>query len=176
MNGRRPTSTWKIVSLGVQTVTELCHSDDEKISGKHVPFIEGADMSVVRREVLPVAREIWEDLQKPDGFAEFSHDHYMKLWALGDPKIDADWAAVDEAQDTNACLAGVIRKQDHLQRVFVGDSNQRLYAWRGTIDIMKEFPDAETRYLTQSWRFGPAVAEEANRWLEYLDAPLRLRG
>jgi hypothetical protein len=32
------------------------------------------------------------------------------------------------------------------------------------------------RYLTQSFRFGPAVAEEANRWLEYLEAPLRLRG
>src|SRR4051812_9803881 len=46
MNGRRPISTWKIASLGVQTVTKFCHSDDEKISGKHVPFIEGADMSV----------------------------------------------------------------------------------------------------------------------------------
>lgn len=176
MQGRRPISTWKIASLGVQTVIKFCHSADEEIHGGHVPFIEGADMSVLRREVLPVAHDIWADLQKPDGFAEFQHDHYMKLWALGNPVIDADWVAVDEAQDTNACLASVIHKQDHLQRVFVGDSQQRLYAWRGTVDVMKEFPAAEVRYLTQSFRFGDAVAEEANRWLEYLEAPLRLRG
>jgi UvrD-like helicase C-terminal domain len=30
--------------------------------------------------------------------------------------------------------------------------------------------------LSQSFRFGPAVAAEANKWLHVLDAPLRLRG
>jgi hypothetical protein len=44
------------------------------------------------------------------------------------------------------------------------------------VDIMHEFEDAEVRYLTQSFRFGQAVAEEANLWLSYLEAPLRLRG
>jgi superfamily I DNA/RNA helicase len=66
--------------------------------------------------------------------------------------------------------------QDHLQRIFVGDSQQRLFSWRGTVNMMDEFPDAVRRYLTQSWRFGDAVAEEANLWLEYLESPLRLRG
>jgi superfamily I DNA/RNA helicase len=83
---------------------------------------------------------------------------------------------VDESQDTNGVLAGIIRRQDHLQRIFVGDSQQRLFSWRGTVDLMSEFKDAERRYLTQSFRFGDAVADEANLWLEYLDSPLRLRG
>jgi len=173
---RKPISTWKIASLAVQTVTRFCYSDDVEVKGRHVPFVEGADMGVVRREVLPFAREIWDDLQRPQGFAEFTPDHYMKIWALGDPKIEADWLAVDEAQDTNPCLASVVRKQDHLQRVFVGDSQQRLYSWRGSVDVMSEFDQFEVRYLTQSFRFGDAVAEEANRWLDYLEAPLRLRG
>jgi hypothetical protein len=43
---------------------------------------------------------------------------------------------VDESQDTNGVLAGVIRAQDHLQRIFVGDSQQRLFSWRGTVDMM----------------------------------------
>jgi hypothetical protein len=173
---RRPISTWKIASLAVQTVTRFCYSDDEKVKGRHVPWVEGADMDVIRREVLPFAREIWDDLQKPGGFAQFEPDHYMKIWALENPVIEADWLAVDEAQDTNPCLASVIRRQNHLQRVFVGDSQQRLYSWRGSVDIMSEFSEAEVRYLTLSFRFGQAVADEANRWLSYLEAPLRLRG
>jgi superfamily I DNA/RNA helicase len=100
----------------------------------------------------------------------------MKLWSLGNPVLETEFLMVDESQDTNGVLAGVIRKQTHLQRILVGDSQQRLFGWRGTVDMMKEFKDAEVRYLTQSFRFGQAVADEANLWLEYLDAPLRLRG
>jgi hypothetical protein len=130
----------------------------------------------LRAEVLPFAKEIWDDLQKAHGFASFTHDHYMKMWALKNPILEADFMMVDESQDTNGVLAGIIRRQDHLQRIFVGDSQQRLFSWRGTVDMMNEIEDAERRYLTQSFRFGDAVAEEANLWLEYLEAPLRLRG
>ncbi|WP_424533725.1 AAA family ATPase [Sphaerisporangium viridialbum] len=48
-------------------------------------------------------------------------------------------------------------------------------SWRGAVDAMANF-DGVRLTLSQSFRFGPAVAEEANKWLEYLDAPLRLRG
>jgi hypothetical protein len=177
MPNRKPISSWKVASLATQTVTRFCYSADEQIGPQHVPFIEGADMRIVRREVVPWARRVWEDLQQPTGFAEFQPDHYMKIWALGNPVIEADWVAVDESQDTNPCLAHVMRRQDHLQRIFVGDSQQQLYSWRGSVDVMSEFgPKSEVRYLTQSFRFGDAVAEEANRWLDYLDAPIRLRG
>ena len=177
MPNRKPISTWKVASLAMQAVRKFCYSDDQQIGGQHVPFIEGADMPIVRAAVLPYAREIWDDLQLGHGFAEFQPDHYMKIWALGEPVIEAEWLGIDEAQDTNPCLASVARRQDHLQRVFVGDSQQKLFSWRGSVDIMGEFgPSSEVRYLTQSFRFGDAVAEEANRWLEYLQAPLRLRG
>jgi len=41
---------------------------------------------------------------------------------------------------------------------------------------MDDLPEATRLELTGSYRFGPAVAEEANRWLERLESPLRLRG
>jgi hypothetical protein len=170
--GRKAISSWKIASLAVQTVRRFCYSDDDEVQPWHVPWVEGITgehEKSLRKQVLPFAREIWDDLQKGQGFARFEHDHYMKMWALEDPRIDADFLLVDESQDTNGVLAGVIRKQDHLQRVLVGDSQQRLFGWRGSVDIMHEFEDAEVRYLSQSFRFGQAVAEEANLWLSYLE-------
>jgi superfamily I DNA/RNA helicase len=176
---RKALSTWKIASLAVQTVRRFCYSDAEQVKPWHVPRVEGVTGDVeddLRDVVLPYARRIWDDLQQPSGFARFEDDHYLKLWAMGDPRLGADFLFVDESQDTNGVLAGVVRRQNHLQRVLVGDSCQRIFSWRGTVDLMREFSHAEVRYLTLSFRFGPAVAEEANRWLEYLEAPLRLRG
>jgi superfamily I DNA/RNA helicase len=177
--GRKDISTWKIASMAVNAVKRFCYSDAEEIAPWHIERIEGIDGEVereLRAVVLPFAQEIWADLQKASGFAQFNPDHYMKLWALSNPILEADFMMVDESQDTNGVLAGVIRRQDHLQRILVGDSQQRLFSWRGTVDMMSEFEHAEKRQLTQSFRFGDAVAEEANLWLEYLDAPLRLRG
>jgi len=69
----------------------------------------------------------------------------------------------------------VVARQD-AQLVAVGDSAQAIYAWRGTTDFLDRLDTVERVALTQSWRFGPAVAEEANVWLGVFDARLRLRG
>ena len=53
---------------------------------------------------------------------------------------------------------------------------QAIYGWRGAEDAMQSWPAQHRLVLSQSFRFGPAVAEEANKWLELLDAPLRLTG
>ncbi|MGW8396061.1 hypothetical protein ACWGLP_05110 [Streptomyces lydicus] len=36
--------------------------------------------------------------------------------------------------------------------------------------------DGRQLHLTQSFRFGPALAEDANRWLSIVESPLRLQG
>lgn len=41
---------------------------------------------------------------------------------------------------------------------------------------MNDFPADVRLPLAQSFRFGPAVAREANKWLDILHADLRLRG
>jgi superfamily I DNA/RNA helicase len=58
----------------------------------------------------------------------------------------------------------------------VGDRCQAIYGWRGAIDAMARFQADQRLVLSQSFRFGPAIATEANKWLALLDAPLRLRG
>nr|WP_249816408.1 UvrD-helicase domain-containing protein [Bradyrhizobium sp. 180] len=56
----------------------------------------------------------------------------MKLWALSNPAIAADFILLDEAQDTNPVVLDVLRKQP-AQMVYVGDKYQQIYEWRGAV-------------------------------------------
>jgi hypothetical protein len=90
---------------------------------------------------VPYAAKAWADLQRPDeGVVRFDHDHYLKIWALSDPKIPADFLLLDEAQDTNPVVEQVFTAQRaHAQLVMVGDSAQAIYGWRGARDVMTGF-------------------------------------
>ena len=57
----------------------------------------------------------------------------------------------------------------------VGDFAQAIYHWRGAKDVMTGF-DGTQLALSQSFRFGPDLAAEANRWLRLADAPICLNG
>lgn len=57
----------------------------------------------------------------------------------------------------------------------VGDSARAIYGRRGATDVMTRF-DGIPLALTQSFRFGPHLAREANRWLALAGAPIRLQG
>ncbi|MDO0935223.1 UvrD-helicase domain-containing protein [Streptomyces sp. DG2A-72] len=165
----------------LRTVTRFCHSADGTLTHRHVPRVRGLDLPADHRQfaelVLPFAAKAWADLQRPDhGVVRFEHDHYLKMWALTGPKIEANFLFLDEAQDTNPVLEQVfIAQRDHAQLVMVGDSAQAIYGWRGATDVMTGF-DAEQLTLTRSFRFGPQIADEANRWLALADAPIRLTG
>lgn len=91
--------------------------------------------------------------------------------------MSAAWARLlDEAQDTNPVVEQIFLDQrSHAQLVMVGDSAQAIYDWRGAKDIMTGF-DGTQLALSQSFHFGPRLAEEANRWLAIADAPIRLTG
>jgi hypothetical protein len=105
----------------------------------------------------------------------FKHDHYLKIWQLNDPVIPTEYILFDEAQDANPVIASIVLQQD-VQRVMVGDRAQAIYGWRGAVDAMSAFDAQHRLYLSQSFRFGDAVAEQANRFLEMLDTELRLKG
>src|SRR5262249_33079691 len=121
------------------------------------------------------ARKAWLDLSHKDGKLRFTHDIYRKVWALTDPVMRFDTILFDEAQDADPVIEGVIKIQD-AQIIMVGDSAQQLYAWRGAEDAMSRFNAVHRLTLSQSFRFGPAVAEEANKWLDVINTPLRLKG
>ncbi|MFD7817650.1 UvrD-helicase domain-containing protein [Streptomyces sp. NPDC059785] len=165
----------------LRTVIRFCQSADPQITDGHVPRLRGLEDDGFHGElaeyIVPFAARAWDDLQHPDeGVVRFDHDHYLKIWALTDPKIDADFLLLDEAQDTNPVVEQVfLAQRGHAQLVMVGDSAQAIYHWRGARDIMTGF-DGTRLTLSRSFRFGPPLAREANRWLAIAEAPIRLTG
>jgi hypothetical protein len=101
--------------------------------------------------------------------------HYLKLWQLGDPIIPADFIMFDESQDVSPVMRSIVERQQ-AQQVWVGDSAQEIYSWTGAQNALAQITTDQTCYLTQSFRFGPEIADVANAVLGKLDTPLRLRG
>lgn len=178
--GSRNLSVKALSYTTLRAVTRYCYSADLDIHEYHVPLPKGLDpvyLPELAEILTPFARRAWEDLQNPiEGVVPFGHDHYLKLWALTEPRLPADFLLLDEAQDTNPVVEKVFAAQgSHAQLVMVGDSAQAIYGWRGARDVMTGFPGRELA-LSHSFRFGPAIAAEANRWLDVVGVPLRLTG
>jgi superfamily I DNA/RNA helicase len=174
-----PLAPQQLARLAMATVDRFCHSADVEPGPRHVPVVAGLDDRQVRRAlaavVVPIARKAWDDIQSRDGQLRFTHDAYLKLWGLSHPRLDCDYVLLDEAQDANPVIAAIVDDQTASQRILVGDRSQAIYGWRGAIDAMARFA-GQRLALSQSFRFGQAVADEANKWLTLLDAPLRLSG
>ncbi|MEV0617658.1 UvrD-helicase domain-containing protein [Nonomuraea sp. NPDC050404] len=169
-----------VARIVMATVGAFTRSARTNILSQPVPRIPGLDDPETRQtlaaEIPFLAQKAWQDILDPRGQLPFSHDCYLKIWCLSDPQLTKyDYILLDEAQDSNPPVAKMVNQQRHAQLVLVGDSSQELYGWRGADNAMAEF-DGVRKTLSQSFRFGAAVAEEANVWLEYLNAPLRLRG
>lgn len=169
----------QLARLVGDTIQRFCYSDDRQIERMHVPLVNGLDkpgQAELARYLMPIAQRAWDDdLTQLGGRLRFTHDMYLKLWILSDPVIHADYVLLDEAQDSNPAVAGLVSRQP-AQRILVGDRAQAIYGWRGATDAMASF-DGHRFQLSQSFRFGQAVADEANKWLSLLDnTDLRLTG
>ncbi|NEB11027.1 UvrD-helicase domain-containing protein [Streptomyces coelicoflavus] len=179
--GDRDLSQKTLSYVTLRAVARFCRTADATITRHRVPELRGLEESSLHAQLaahlVPFARKAWLDLQHPDeGAVRFDHDHCLKIWALTQPRIDADFLLLDEAQDTTPVVEKIfLAQRDHAQPVMVGDSAQAIYHWRGAKDVMAGF-DGTQLALSSSFRFGPRLAEEANRWLHLADAPVRLTG
>jgi superfamily I DNA/RNA helicase len=125
--------------------------------------------------ILADAHRLWRLMRASTSPLPMPHDGYLKLWSLATPVLDYDSILLDEAQDTNPAVLHVLAHQPG-RVVFTGDPFQAIYGWRGAIDAMAA-PADRTLYLTGSFRFGAAIAEPANRLLQWLDSQApKLRG
>lgn len=170
----------QVARVTMDAVARFCRTADPELGRHHVPRVTGYETagahSALTRLVFPLAQMVWRDLQtKTVGWAPFTHDVYLKMWQLTRPNLGADYVLLDEAQDADPVIASIVGNQADAQRIAVGDSAQAIYEWRGAIDAMSKWP-GQRLTLSKSFRFGPAVAHEANRWLDLLDAPLRITG
>lgn len=176
-----PIAPTQVARLALSTVKAFCATAAAQIGPEHVPAYPGYDKpaqaAALAAAIVPLAERAWADIALKDGKLKYQHDYYFKRWQLSAPRLDYDVILLDEAQDADPVLAAVFKAQGaHAQLVLVGDRNQAIYGWRGCVDIMGDFPGSTTVQLTKSFRFGPAIATEANRWLALLDSDLRMVG
>lgn len=182
-DGKFKVSGPTVASLARRTVKKFAGTTSPTIESWHMPtpdsMANSEHLDDLRDYVLPYARKIWNIARDPNQhLLRFDHDWYVRLWWEQAPVLPADMLLFDECQDADPLLRDVFDHQAHAVRIAVGDSQQSIYAWRGAENALTHFREqgAPMYPLTTSWRFGQTIADEANRWLELLDAEIRLDG
>ncbi|OBR53959.1 UvrD-helicase domain-containing protein [Paraburkholderia tropica] len=156
----------------------FCRSSESQPIATHVVVDEKIDLgdaAQLRTWLLPFVQRMWEESAGPRAGAAVSPDVVLKLWALSEPRIEADYILFDEAQDSDGVMLSVLERQRHAQVIYVGDPYQQIYEWRGAVNAMAQI-DAPECALTESFRFGPTFAALASRLLVRLGERTPLRG
>ena len=179
-SGVAPLAPSQVARIALDTVRRFCFSGDDTLTKRHVPRQEGIlglHHPAVQAAILPVAVKAWEDILSPTGQLRWEHDFYVKMAQLAGVHFGAEYLFLDEAQDSNGVTVAIARTQaaGGTQVITVGDRMQTLYAWRGAENGMDAL-DGGRLFLTKSFRFGHTIAAEANKWLDALEADLRIKG
>jgi len=175
-SGNTEWSPLQLAGLAKKTLSRFCHSSDPILAAAHVPHHQRLPYDVVQR-VLHDTERLWQAMQSVD--LPITHDAYFKLWALSNPRIPEGYRMVDEAQDTNPALYGVLFAQKEGLNIWAGDPYQSIYSWRGArnaIEIAEQQPSSIASRLTQSFRFGDETAELATRLLRCVGEAHPVRG
>ncbi len=166
--------------LILDTIRKFAQSADLEPTALHVPqhgsliAAPASTLDAVNEFAVKGANHVWRRMLEADDQIPLGHDGYLKLWALSDPIIQADYILLDEAQDTNPVVLDVLTKQQS-QMIYVGDKYQQIYEWRGAVNAMEMIGTDHSTFLTTSFRFGEAIAEGATNILALLgeDKPMR---
>lgn len=176
---------WELVRDVLSTLNNFMASADSELGREHFPRFQGQRMLTSAQErflsnALAFAKNLWHrmiDLQ--DTSISITHDGYLKLYQLSQPDLSERFKAIllDEGQDVNPVIANLVKTQ-RIRKVTVGDPHQQIYRFRGAEDALNSdwMADAERHFLTQSFRFGPAVAHVANIILFYKGETRKLQG
>jgi len=148
------------------TVEKFCRSPDAEISMDHVSsqafdWILG-EKNMTEKKFVQMCRKFWEKMKDSNDMdVNMTHDGYLKLYQLSQPKWEVDLILLDEAQDCNAVLWDIISKQK-CPKIVVGDVHQQIYSFLDTIDILTKVRVTYNLYLTHSFRFGGNIGALAN--------------
>ena len=131
----------------LRTIRGFCQSASRDISPEHVPHygrLMGMPEDVIADAhawAVSASTDLWRRMINHHDKLPLGHDGYLKLWALGQPKLSFDFILLDEAQDTNPVVLDVLSRQS-AQVVYVGDKHQQIYEWRGAVNAMENITRA----------------------------------
>lgn len=168
-----------------ETVNRFEYSSDKEISAKHVSpagikkvkgKIDQVELMVYIDLVKKHAEMLWALRTNLNSNILATHDTYLKQYQLSEPDLSGyDVLYLDEGQDTNECVLDIVMRQTKPKIVVVGDEFQQIYQWRGSVNAMGKLPFVESK-LSQSFRFGQAIADLANVVLSQNGIVTNIRG
>jgi hypothetical protein len=169
-------------SLVLAAVQSYLQSADDTLGPSHAAacasrrFLSATEAAALTACVTPLAAYVLSEMLDDESDLPVTHDAYLKRYCLMRPSLPYDVVMLDEAQDATPAVLGLLAGQS-AQLVLVGDSHQAIYGWRGARNALRDMATEARCSLTQSFRFGPAVAEVANAVLERrCGSSLALRG
>lgn len=140
---------------------------EKTLNEEEVEFLENFFGSEIKiREAI---QAVWDATHR-DNNLPYEHDFYLKKFQMENPKIHADYILIDESQDLNPAMLSILRKQD-AKMVFVGDSYQQIYSFRGCVnalDLLKSNNGAKTFFLTKTFRCPQDIVKKAVPYLSLL--------
>ncbi|XP_061570172.1 F-box DNA helicase 1 [Cololabis saira] len=153
------------------TLNNFLASADPSITTSHVPShcVKKKMRVMINREDRQIyageTEKIWNKMkclkERSKQAYYMTHDGYLKLWQLQDPKpclSDCyDAIFIDEAQDCTPAIMDVLLAQ-RCGKILVGDPHQQIYTFRGAVNALHLANHTHIFYLTQSFRFGPEIA------------------
>lgn len=164
--------------IALEAVLRFQQSAAQRLTPGHVLVPESLRLTSaeIPGVAFKLAQRIWDELANIESRLPITHDTYLKLWALTDPRLEFDTVMCDEAQDSNAVMIDLLTRQN-AQMIVVGDRRQQIFSFRGAENAMGKFKVTRRLALTQSFRFGTRIAEAANAvLLTHCKSDLRLRG
>jgi len=167
--------------LLLKLIREFCNS--KLTMQEYITYLSGSAREWGRENraslnfILDKLPFVWEQLETDDTLP-YEHDFYLKKYQLSKPKLYFDFILVDEAQDINGCIIDIVLNQT-AKKVFIGDTYQSIYKFRGATDSLEKLSNLEgvkTLFLTQSFRCPRTVSAIANQYLDLLRAPRPFKG
>jgi len=168
--GRDATSAGAVI---IRTLEQFLRTTDGAIGAIHAPY--WCDDHVAAAAGY-AAEALWKNICKHNSTAPVTHDCYLKLFYLqGRELAPREWSVMlDEAQDADPVILGLLERHQGA-RIIVGDKYQQLYQWRGAVNALGRMrSEGAELSLTRTFRFGPGVADWANRVLEIIGEKLRI--
>ncbi len=130
-----------------------------------------AESEIVIDYVWEKTLTYWNRVTDLDDFVfPLGHDSYLKIWQISQPILDFDVIIFDEAQDADPVMVNIVEKQSAI-KLWVGDTQQQIYAWRGAVNTLAVVKAASQGSITVTQRFGAPIDAIANAFL----APLAAR-
>lgn len=169
-------SKFDVKNTIISVIKSFCQSGSEDIEEFSFLMLEALGVDYIPTKIII---NYWNQLINDKHPSKITHDVYLKIFQLSRPNLNSKIIYLDEAQDSNEVVLSIVMNQINFksQVIFVGDSYQAIYEWRGAINALdKVSGQFKQLYLTESFRFNQQIATLAQKVISLLGNDKKIIG